>query len=296
MERHEIEAFLALAQELHFRRTAERLHLSSGRISQTIAKLERRIGSPLFERSSRQVRLTEIGRRLYDDIAPHHRAIGEAFARAASAAHVGRDALRVGFLGPATGAVLSRVIGVYRDRHPGLEVRVTMEAPLSNHVGALREGEVDVMATMLPVEEPDLVTGPVLLREGRVLAVPSGHRLAEREHVVLEDLADRTVIHAASPAPAYWQEYHHPSRTPAGRPIHRGPAVDTVQAALTLIGAGLGIAVATAQAGQYFRRPDIVYVPILDGAPADFALVWSAAHESEQIRAFAAAARSLPAR
>ncbi|MFF9348804.1 LysR family transcriptional regulator [Streptomyces sp. NPDC014734] len=78
-------------------RTAERLRLSGGRISQTVAKPERRTGSPLFERNSRQVRPTEIGRRPYDDVAPLHRAIRAAFARAASAEHAARDALRVGF-------------------------------------------------------------------------------------------------------------------------------------------------------------------------------------------------------
>lgn len=293
VERHEIETFLALAQELHFRRTAERLHISSGRVSQTIAKLERRIGSVLFERTSRHVQLTEIGRRLYDDIAPHHRAIQEAVARAAAAAQDTCHALRVGFLGPATGAALSRVIGAYRDRHPGREVRVVLEAPLSDHVAALREGVVDVMATMLPIEEPDLVVGPTLLREGRILAVPSGHPFARRDQITLEALAGETAIYAASPAPAYWQEYHHPTRTPSGRPIHRGQAVDTVQAGLTIIGAGQGIALATAQAGQYFRRPDITYIPITDGAPAEFVLVWAASAENEHIRAFAATAREI---
>ncbi|GAB2935138.1 LysR family transcriptional regulator [Micromonospora polyrhachis] len=291
MERHEIETFLALAQELHFRRTAERLHISSGRVSQTIAKLERRIGSALFERTSRHVQLTEVGRRLYDDIAPHHRAIQEAVARATAAARDASHILRVGFLGPATGAVLFRVISTYRDRHPGCEVQVVLEASLSDHVAALREGMVDVLATMLPIEEPDLVVGPSLLREGRILAVPTGHPFARRDQITLEDLAGETAIYAASPAPAYWQEFHHPTRTPSGRPIHRGPDVDTVQAGLTIIGAGQGIALATAQAGQYFQRPDITYVPVIDGAPAEFVLVWAAEGESAHVRAFAAAAR-----
>ncbi|MFC9640896.1 LysR family transcriptional regulator [Streptomyces mirabilis] len=61
MERHEIEAFLTLADELHFRRTSERLGLAQGRVSQTIKKLERRIGVPLFERTSRRVTLTPAG-------------------------------------------------------------------------------------------------------------------------------------------------------------------------------------------------------------------------------------------
>ena len=58
LERHELDAFLTLAEELHFGRTAERLHISTTRVSQTIAKLERRVGVPLFNRTSRRVELT----------------------------------------------------------------------------------------------------------------------------------------------------------------------------------------------------------------------------------------------
>ena len=64
LERHEIEAFLTLAEELHFGRTAERLHVSTARVSQTIRKLERRVGAPLFDRTSRRVELSPAGGQL----------------------------------------------------------------------------------------------------------------------------------------------------------------------------------------------------------------------------------------
>ncbi len=70
MERHEVDAFLAVAEELHFSRAAERLRLSTARVSQTIQRLERRVGAPLFERTSRMVRLTPIGRQFRDDLEP----------------------------------------------------------------------------------------------------------------------------------------------------------------------------------------------------------------------------------
>ena len=61
LERHEIEAFVTLAEELHFGRTAERLHVSTARVSQAIKRMELRVGVPLFERTSRRVELTEAG-------------------------------------------------------------------------------------------------------------------------------------------------------------------------------------------------------------------------------------------
>src|SRR6185369_3531384 len=81
-ERHEIEAFLTLAEELHFGRTAERLRVSTTRISQTIRKLERGIGAPLFDRTSRRVELSPLGRQLYDQIQPAWAQIGAAYSRA----------------------------------------------------------------------------------------------------------------------------------------------------------------------------------------------------------------------
>ncbi|MHC8563259.1 LysR family transcriptional regulator [Streptomyces albidoflavus] len=74
LERLELEAFLTLAEELHFGRTAERLHVTTGRVSQLLKKLEGRVGAPLFVRSSRTVELTEIGGQLREDLQSGYRA------------------------------------------------------------------------------------------------------------------------------------------------------------------------------------------------------------------------------
>ena len=66
--RHELEAFLTLAEELHFGRTAARLHVSTARISQTIRALELRVGMRLFARTSRRVSLLPVGQQLLDDL------------------------------------------------------------------------------------------------------------------------------------------------------------------------------------------------------------------------------------
>jgi hypothetical protein len=86
VEWRDIEIFLTLAEELHFGRTAERLHVSTARVSQTIRKLERRIGAALFDRTSRQVALTLIGRRLEADLRPAYQQIREGIDRAIAAA------------------------------------------------------------------------------------------------------------------------------------------------------------------------------------------------------------------
>jgi len=81
LERHELETFLTLAEELHFGRTAERLHVSTARVSQMIKKLERRVGVPLFSRTSRRVELSAVGRRLPPRTRGSHQASPAALAR-----------------------------------------------------------------------------------------------------------------------------------------------------------------------------------------------------------------------
>jgi DNA-binding transcriptional LysR family regulator len=86
VEQRDIETFLALSEELHYGRTADRLHVSPTMISKTIKKLERIVGAKLFDRTSRRVDLTPIGRQLYEDVAPCYRQIQASFAGSAGSA------------------------------------------------------------------------------------------------------------------------------------------------------------------------------------------------------------------
>lgn len=157
LERHEIEAFLTLAEELHFGRTAERLQLTGPRITQTIQKVERHIGTALFDRSTRQVSLTPVGRQLRDDLIPHYRGIQEAVAKAISAGRGFRGLLSVGLTGPMTG-VFAEAVDVFRGLHPDCEVQIR-EIQLSDPYGPLRRGEVDIEITEFPIDEPELPQG-----------------------------------------------------------------------------------------------------------------------------------------
>ncbi|MFG6199898.1 LysR family transcriptional regulator [Nonomuraea sp. JJY05] len=98
MELRDIEIFLTLAEELHFGRTAERLHVSPARITQAIKKQERQIGTQLFVRNNRSVLLTPAGVRLRDDLRPIYHALGESVERAKREAQNKDEALRLGML------------------------------------------------------------------------------------------------------------------------------------------------------------------------------------------------------
>ncbi|HEX2312785.1 MAG TPA: LysR family transcriptional regulator [Thermomonospora sp.] len=288
LEIRELECFLVLSEELHFGRTGERLYLSQGRVSQLLRSLESRIGAPLFERSSRRVRPTPLGERLLADLRPAYQAMHQALEQARAEARGVAGVLRAGFVGTPNEAVMTTVTAFQEGGH-GCEVEV-VELPLSDPLGQVRAGEADVAFLCLPVDEPDLVVGPVFAPQPLVVAVASGHPLAGRPVVDVEDLADHAMIDIAEPAPRSWRELFSPRVTPGCRPIPRGPVVGTLQEALSMIAAGRGAMLFCAPTAAYHGRPDTTFVPVQGLPPSSFGLVWRRAGETARVRAFARAA------
>ncbi|HEY3502048.1 MAG TPA: LysR family transcriptional regulator [Actinocatenispora sp.] len=289
LERHELDAFLTLAEELHFGRTAERLHVSTTRVSQTIAKLERRVGVPLFNRTSRRVELTDVGRQLAEELRPAWARIAAAVERAVETGRGLTGRLRVAFVGAAGGQFVARVAEVFQGREPGCEV-VLREAQTVDVFPWLREGEVDVALTDGPVDEPGLVSGPVLIRVARMLAVPADHPFAGRASVSVSDLARVRLLRLPASVPDSLHRDRTPAATPAGHPIEHGPSAATFTEMLTLVGAGQGVFPVGAQVPRYYVRPDVAYVPFSDAAPLEWSLHWRTDAATARVRAFAEAA------
>ncbi|MFC9294535.1 LysR family transcriptional regulator [Streptomyces sp. NPDC057011] len=286
LERLETEAFLTLAEELHFGRTAERLHVSTGRVSQTIKKLERHIGAPLFERNNRTVRLTALGHRLYEDLRPAYEQIQAGLDRAIDSARPKQSVLRVGFIGAAAGQIALQAHQLFPEREPGRRVHFR-ELQIGDALVRLRGGEVDVLLVHLPVPGNDLVIGPVIISEPRMLALPAGHPLARRKSLSMEDLVAVPLVRVVGVQPGEWLSEHFPDRTPQGRAIAAGPEIETFLEALQVIAAGNGGIIVGAQVTRFYARPDIVYVPITDTPPLDWAPVWLKSNNTPTVRAFA---------
>ncbi|MFB9631558.1 LysR family transcriptional regulator [Nonomuraea helvata] len=118
MELRDIEIFLTLAEELHFGRTAARLHVSQARVSQAISQQERRLGGVLFDRSNRhRIRLTPLGQQLRDDLGPAYLGVLDSLERARLAAQGVSAVLRVGMI-PINANELRPYWDTFRFRHP----------------------------------------------------------------------------------------------------------------------------------------------------------------------------------
>ncbi|KAB1116787.1 LysR family transcriptional regulator [Micromonospora aurantiaca] len=287
LERYEVETFLTLAEELHFGRTAERLRVSTGRVSHVVRKLERRIGAPLFERTSRVVRLTPIGARLAEEMRPLVAGIEAAVQRAVDAGRGLTGELRVAYVGESTAPVLLRAVALFTERHPDCEVHVH-EAPLASTRSSLRDGTIDVLIASYPFD--GMANGPVLLRERRVLAVAADHPLAAEESVSLEVLGDHPVVQYPAVTSAAFKQDRTPDRTPSGRPVPKGPVGGSFSEMLALVAMGRGVLPVGEQARQFYARPDVAYVPIHDAPPICRGPVWLAGNSTSRVREFVRAA------
>jgi DNA-binding transcriptional LysR family regulator len=288
MELRDIEIFLALAEELHFGRTADRLHVSSARVSQSIAKLERRIGARLFARTSRRVELTPIGAQLREDLSAGYQRILEGTRRAAAAAQGSTHTLTLGLHGPQAHDC-AHIIDLFKARHPEVDLRIR-EVYFTDPFSPLRNGSADVVTSWLPVREPDLTVGPVVVADPLLLMVAEDHPLASRDRVGMEDLGDWPLPQSAEPVPEYWLQTLVPTRTPSGRPIRRGPKVATFQEVAAVVAAGEAVCLVHGDADRYYRWPGLKYLRPYDAPTGRWALVWSTAAETALIRALARAA------
>ncbi|MEV5341531.1 LysR family transcriptional regulator [Streptomyces sp. NPDC052676] len=284
----DIQIFLTLAEELHFGRTAERLRLTTARVSQSIKKQERRIGAPLFHRTTRTVRLTPLGEQLQRRLSEGYEQIVAGIDAVTAAARGMSGSLALGTMG-AMARAIGDVIDLFRSRYPDVELRFREIHP-PDPLTPLRSGEVDVGVLWLPVREPDLTVGPVLRASPVMVMAAPAHPLAARESVTLEDLGDHAVLGPAGPIPQYREAGLIPFHTPSGRPIRLAGRVNTFQEVLTTIADGHAVALTQAEAADYCPWPDIRSLPIREAAPSRWALVWKSAAETPLIRAFAEAA------
>lgn len=291
VELREIEAVLVLAEELHFGRTAERLLVSTGRVSQLVQVFERRIGGPVFERTSRRVGLTPLGesvvRGLRPVVAELDRTLRDARDRAAGAV----AALRIGHAVTATDVPeLDQLIAAYHGRHPNRPaVRLRFDS-LTYFASVLR-GELDLWITWWPGPFPagaEVCSGPPIAQRDPVLLVGSRHPLAGRDSIGLDDLTVHPVLAMPSTQPALFRKGWRPGAAPSGRPIATVEGTWTVgtfqELAWVLERGELGWFSAGSLATQMGMPRTVVAVPVRDAAPFALLPLWRPAAECAAIR------------
>ncbi|GAB3981019.1 LysR family transcriptional regulator [Actinoallomurus acanthiterrae] len=289
LDQGEIEAFLALAEELHFGRAAERLNVSQPRVSQLLRSLERRIGGRLFERTSRRVQLTAFGTRLLERARPAYLELAHAMTDVRNLAR----GLRIGFLGPLS-STLDASIVAFRKRYPDCEIQL-IHLALTDVFGPLRRAEIDLQVCLWPVEQEDLRVGSVIAELPRLLAIASSHPLAACPSLDIEDLAELKIIAPPEALPAELRRtFWPPAATPAGRPIRRTNPACTEQEILGLVAYGSGVYLTTTAMPSHFSHPGVTFVPFTGMPPARAVIAWHADNPNHKVIEFVQLAERRP--
>ena len=187
MELRHLRAFVAVAEERHFGRAAERLHMAQPPLSQQIRRLERELKVELFHRTTRRVELAPAGTVLYERakqiLSDADGAADEA--QRAARGEVGR--LAFGFTGSATYALLPKLATALRTQLPGVELELQGEMLTPAQVSGLEDGSLDLGLLRPPVRRPGLKVEPVLT-EPLVAVLPQQHPLAKHGAIDVADL------------------------------------------------------------------------------------------------------------
>lgn len=280
-----LRAFVAVAEDLNFTRAAERLVLAQQALSAQVQQLEIRLGSQLFERTTRKVRLTEAG----EVLLPHAHAILQALDAGTSQLEAARRAagatLRVGLSATSMVPLTSETMRRFSQRHPDVRLAVS-NAGLNQPAAGLHEGTVDV-AFVRPPFGAEGISMVTVLTEGRFAVLPKDHPLAARERVRAEDLVGEPWIwvEGADPlARAFWSLEEHRG----GRPLRAGTRVNSFEEAFGAVAAGLAI---TCQAESAVHAvgagfPQLRFVPLEGARPSQVAVAWRTAHETPLARDF----------
>ncbi|MDO5618673.1 LysR family transcriptional regulator [Kocuria sp.] len=288
METRWLEAFLAVAEELHFGRAAERLHVGQSPLSQTVRKLEKELGAELFDRSTRSVALTSAGHALL----PHARQVLEELGLATSAVRstdrevYGR--LRVSFSGALNHRTVPQLTRAVREHHPQVELKFVDRLLSGEAVHRLEQGQLDLGFIGLPYRSPELESLLITVEDNHLVA-PHGHPLLNRDEIEVGDLQHEPIIcpprdRGSTMRATLVSTCHAHGFTPEIAQEVLDPFM-----ILSLVDAGLGVAIVPESMLHILPRR-VSSRPMQNYPPLRSALAWNGAHRTEALNAVLALA------
>jgi DNA-binding transcriptional LysR family regulator len=286
MELRHLTYFVAVAEELHFRRAAERLHIAQPAVSEQVRKLEAELGVQLFERTQRSVSLTAAGAAFLEEA----RRVLEQAERARRAARRARagvtDRLRLGYLADALPAALPLALRRFAAETPGIDVQLEGHAG-QRLVADVESGQLDAAVVCLPAPAVGLrVT--VLGQETAVAALADAHPCAGQDAIALNSgqrtpimMLDRDVN------PAFHDVVVADCRRTGAAPALVETGIRTVGDLLLSVASGGGMALLPSSSANQHALHGVRFKPLAPPAPAcNIALVSRADNESATLAAF----------
>ena len=282
METRELRYFVAVAEELHFGRAAERLGIAQPPLSRAISQLERRLGATLLERTSRTVTLTDAGAVLLREgrAALDAVAAAERRTRRAATAPPGRTGLVLASKAGAAHELVAKLLDRYAAEPDTVRVEVLLCGP-GEQARTLRDGRADVALLHVPYDDTTGLDTEVLSTEDQVVLLPAGHPLSTHDHLRLSDLEDLADL----PAPRW------PDRN-GGYADGPGPEVRDAAQLLQLIALGRTYLVAPESARAQLLG-GVVAVSLQDAPQVTTVIAWPPQSRSRDLAALVVTATRL---
>jgi DNA-binding transcriptional LysR family regulator len=284
MDLRHLRYFIAVAEELHFTKAAERLHMAQPPLSRQIRELEEELGVALFNRTRRHIELSDAGKVFLEKARQVLLAADSAIVEAQRAQRGEIGKLAVGFFEQTAYTLLPPILRAFQERFPMVEVQLRW-FPVVEQVEALMRGDIDI-AFVRPVADLEGLSKQTLLKEPFVLAVPSTHPFAERGAVSVADCArERIINYTQRLAPDYHAIITRLCAT-AGFVPDICLEVGQVYTALGLVSSGVGIAFVPASV-QRIRFDNLVYAPLREQElQSEVYLAWTHSNPSPLLKAF----------
>lgn len=281
IETRQLRYFVAVAEERHFGRAAERLQMAQPPLSQQIKQLETSLGTTLFHRTTRSVELTPAGERLFRD---GQRVLDELDFVESNVKRIGKGLqgiLRLGFTGAATYGLMPDVVRAASQEFPDVALEVTGENLTPGLLDALESRHIDIAVLRPPITGN--VSHSVVATEKLVAAVPAESALASQKSIVMRELVGHDLVgyppnSAVTQAiDAAWRE----------RNVEKVTVQDASETStlMSLVAAGMGIALVPASATA-MRIGGTTFIDVADAPNVELAIAWRSDETSPSVLAF----------
>ncbi|VVE51854.1 LysR family transcriptional regulator [Pandoraea pneumonica] len=294
MDLRQLRYFVAVAEERHFGRAAQRLAMTQPPLSQQIRALEASLGAPLFVRTNRSVELTAVGRQLLPEV---RRILADAEALPALAqglAHGEVGTLSLGFVSTADYGILPPLLREFGERYPRVRLQL-LEATSDVQVEALMDGRIDagLFIPPVPARFANELSYLPIVREPLMLALPAGRGSASGEPVSLADFADEPlVIFPRRVAPAFY-DIIMGCYAALGLTPRVGQEAIQMQTIVSLVSAGMGVALVP-QSLCHLRRTGVEYRALRETSTLiETGLLWRTAEVTPVLEGFLETARGV---
>jgi DNA-binding transcriptional LysR family regulator len=289
VEVRHLRAFVAVAEELNFSRAAERLHIAQPALSAQIRTLETQLGCELFVRTTRKVELTPAGEMLVEDAREIVARADEAAAKLLAVGRGRRGLLRIGFVAQGAGETSTEIFRRFAAEFPAVETELVECATLEETQRRVRDHELDLGFAWMPILYEELLTDPIL-SERKLIAMHPEHPLAGKRALTASDLESEPIVAPWDHLPEEMLDFWFTPFRNSGR-LPADPNAKSADECLSFVSRGIALYCVPESVQRFYPRPDVVFRPIMDVAPAQVVLAWNREARNPAVASFVELAR-----